>query len=231
MRLLITLDELYSIKSGFALVPLECEFCHKEFKLETKYVKSRIKHKHDIKYCSHRCASGERHKTGSLTANCGQCGTLTIRHMKEAKRSKSGKIFCSQSCAATYNNAHKTTGTRRSKLEVWLEQELAKMHPSLKFMFADKTTINSELDIYIPELKLAFELNGIFHYEPIYGLEKLAQIKNNDDRKFQACLEHGIELVLIDVSKMKHFKEKNAKPYLEIICSIIEFKLSASSRT
>ena len=36
--------------------------------------------------------------------------------------------------------------------------------------------INSELDVYVPSLNLAFELNGIFHYEPIYGEKKLNQI-------------------------------------------------------
>lgn len=59
------------------------------------------------------------------------------------------------------------------------------------------------MDIYIPVLSLAFELNGIFHYEPIYGEGKLLSIQNNDDRKFQACLEHDIELCIINSSEQK----------------------------
>jgi len=140
------------------------------------------------------------------------------------RESKSGKVFCSRSCAATYNNTHKTTGTRRSKLEQWLEQTLTAHYPNLQFVFNGKEAINSELDIYIPELKLAFELNGIFHYEPIYGPEKLASIQNNDNRKFQACLEQGIELVIIDSSKMEYFKQKSAQKFLDIIKNIIESK-------
>ena len=84
------------------------------------------------------------------------------------------------------------------------------LFPSLEFHFNRKDTINSELDIYIPSLKIAFELNGIFHYEPIYGPEKLGQINNNDERKMQACIEHGIELCLIDVSTLTYFKPEKA---------------------
>jgi hypothetical protein len=75
-------------------------------------------------------------------------------------------------------------------------------------------------------MKLAFELNGIFHYESIYGEAKLHQIQNNDKRKFQACLERGIELCIIDSSNLKYFKESNAKPYLDIIINIINKKSS-----
>ena len=51
--------------------------------------------------------------------------------------------------------------------------------------------------------------------------EKLNQIQNNDSRKFQACIEQGIELCIIDTSSLKYFKEQTAKKYLDIICDII----------
>lgn len=73
-------------------------------------------------------------------------------------------------------------------------------------------------------LNLAFELNGIFHYEPIYGEGKLSQVKNNDGRKFQDCLERKIELCIIDVSSSKHFKPERDKKYLDIIVNLIELK-------
>ena len=128
--------------------------------------------------------------------------------------------FCSQSCAATYSNTHKTKGTRISKLEKYLQTELPKIY-TFEIKFNSKKEINSELDIYIPSLKLAFELNGVFHYEPIFGKKKLLQIQNNDDRKFQACIENNIELCIIDVSRYKYFKKTTAKQFLDIICCII----------
>ena len=136
--------------------------------------------------------------------------------------------FCSQSCAASYNNTHKTTGTRVSKLEIYLQKNLSRIY-KFEFKFNSKEEINSELDIYIPSLKLAFELNGIFHYEPIFGQEKLAQIQNNDERKFQACLENNIELCTIDASSLKYFKEQKAKKYLDIIINIINSQIEDSN--
>ena len=106
-----------------------------------------------------------------------------------------------------------------------MAKRLPQLYPNLEFHFNRKDAIESELDIYVPSLKLAFELNGIFHYEPIYGEEKLASIKSNDDRKFQACLERGIELCIIDSSRLKYFKDKNVIPFLQIIQDIINRKL------
>ena len=133
--------------------------------------------------------------------------------------------FCSSTCSATYNNTHKKFGIRRSKLEKWLEEKLIQLYPNLEFHFNRKDTINAELDIYLPSLKLAFELNGIFHYEPIYGDKKLQSTQSNDKRKFQACLEQNIELCIIDVSKENYFKEHISKKYLDIITNIVESKL------
>lgn len=140
---------------------------------------------------------------------------------------KSKHHFCSQSCSTTWHNHHKAKGTRISKLEKWLESKLLSMHPDLEFHFNRKDAINSELDIYIPSLQLAFELNGIFHYEPIYGPDKLSKIQNNDDRKMQACLEQGIELCIIDTSKQKYFKEATCLPFLKIIQDIILLKIQS----
>lgn len=154
---------------------------------------------------------------------CNQCKNQFHRKTSQLKRSTNN--FCSRSCAATYNNTHKTHGTRRSKLEVWLAQQLPSLYPLLEFHFNHKDAINAELDIYIPSLKLAFELNGLFHYEPIFGPEKLAQIQTNDERKFQACLEKGIELCLIDVSSFSYFKVEGAQKYLNGMQEIIDKKI------
>lgn len=155
--------------------------------------------------------------------SCDQCGKMLNK--KPAKVRMTKHNFCCQSCAAKYGNAHKTKGTRVSKLEVWLSKQLPLLYPSIEFHFNRKDAINGELDIFIPSLNLAFELNGIFHYEPIYGPEKLASIQNNDTRKAQACLERGIELCLIDVSTFKYFKESGAIKFLKIVQDIIENKI------
>lgn len=205
-------------------ITLKCAHCQSLFVRWWKFVKSAIKLNRAMNYCSNTCASAHRKSGKSLF--CSQCNKIVYCVPSHHRKNKSNRVFCSQSCAATYNNTHKTHGHRRSKSEVFLENQLIKLYPNLEIHFNRKDAINSELDIYIPSLKLAFELNGIFHYEPIYGQEKLNRIQNNDSRRFQACLEKGIELCILDTSGISYFKEERMKPFLDIVCRIINQKLN-----
>ena len=162
-----------------------------------------------------------------IKSKCGMCESPIEVLPKILNKSKSGFCFCSQSCGAIYNNSHKTTGTRRSKLEVFIEDNLTLIFPNLEIHFNRRDTINGELDIYIPSLKLAFELNGIFHYEPIFSEKKLKGVQNNDQRKFQACLERGIELCVIDTHNVKYHKKERDKKFLDIIKNLIEVKINS----
>lgn len=168
-------------------------------------------------YCSISCHNG----LAKNEVDCLNCSAKFLKYPKDIKRSK-GKNFCSSSCSASFNNRHKTTGTRRSKLEVWIEEQLRGLYPDMEILFNRKDSIGSELDVYFPSLKVAFELNGIFHYEPVFGESKLNQIEGNDHRKFQACGEAGISLCVIDTSQQKKFTEKSSEKYLSIIKTIVD---------
>jgi len=154
---------------------------------------------------------------------CDNCKKTFEKRINQIKKSK--HHFCCSSCAGTYHNAHKTHGYRRSKIEIWIEKELDRLYPSIPILYNDTDTINLELDIYIPSISLAFELNGIFHYEPIFGLNKLSRTQFNDKAKFQKCIDKKIELCIIDISSLKYFKEQKAQKYLNIITAIIDSKL------
>lgn len=227
MKLLIPLEEAKKLH-WLTLVPLECEYCGKTFFRIRKRLSDALSHKQNAKlhYCSHQCRTDARRTTKILPCeNCGKPSPKLPSQIKPNKRN-----FCSQSCAGTYNNKHKTTGYRRSKLEFWLETKLKEIFPELNISYNDRESVGLELDVYIPSLKLAFELNGIFHYEPIYGDKQLLKIKDRDDRKFQSCLSKEIELCIIDVSQFKYFKEKNAQKYLDIIVNIINKKVPSLAR-
>lgn len=219
MKLLISPQQLAILKSR-ETAPVSCEYCNKQFNALVKDIRKAIKGSTyiKIKYCSKNCL----HKAQDTrkTVYCLNCNKPIIR----AKKKINDHVFCSRQCAGSYNNAHKSHGYSRSKLEVWLEQKLQLEYPKLHIIYNNKETVNSELDIYIPTLNLAFELNGIFHYEPIFGSSQLNKIQNNDDRKFQACLEQGIELCIIDTSQQKRFTEQSSQKYLEIIRTIITQK-------
>ena len=66
-------------------------------------------------------------------------------------------------------------------------------HPNIKF----DTSYSCELDLYLPELNLAFEYNGEHHYmdNPVYGPCELYQQK--DKEKAEKCKENGISLIII----------------------------------
>jgi hypothetical protein len=206
-------------------IPLECEFCKKTFFRPKNLILRGLKGTKSVSFCDIECR--RKAQVSKKEVECKNCGTLF--HKARARIIKSPNHFCSHSCNALYMNAHKSFGSRRSKLEIWLEKMILERFPLIPVLFNSKDAINSELDIYIPSLKLAFELNGIFHYEPIYGPEKLASIKNNDSRKFQACLEKGIELCIIDSSSEVRFKEEKSKKYLDIVINLIDKKSGGCS--
>ena len=224
---LIFISYINSLAPG-TFINLECPQCSKTFTRAKNVIQSKLGNYNNEKtiYCSRSCASMSFNRTYDV--NCLNCKIIFKKVLNQII--KSPNHFCSRSCAATYNNTHKKKGNRRSKLEVWLEEKLRTNFTSVEILFNNKEIINAELDIYFPSLKIAFELNGIFHYEPIYGKEKLASIQNNDNRKFQACLERGIELVIIDTSMEKYFTEKSSQKYLEIIINIITEKLEQATR-
>lgn len=225
MKPLYTEEEFKKSKSKDRL-PCECYHCKSSFYL-TKHqiqISLNINENRVGKYCSNECYWES--KKSKIKIQCSNCNKIFEKLPNQIKKTKNH--FCSQSCAAIYNNTHKTKGIRRSKLEIYFEKELRLLYPELKMDFNQTDAIDSELDIYIPSLKLAFELNGIFHYEPIYGEIKLSQIKNNDNRKIQACIERNIEFCIIDTSHQKYFKEQTSKELLNIITTIINNKKSSS---
>ena len=188
------------------LLPLECYICHVTFTALKNEIQKSLKRqlennprRNEHKYCSTKCSHVGKHNGKNIA--CFLCGKIVYRTPKDIRKTKYS--FCSTSCSAKYHNAHKTTGCRRSKLERWIEQQLAVKYPLLKIDYNKTNAINFELDIYIPQLKLAFELNGIFHYEEIYG--KLDKIKNTDSQKYQKCIQNEISLCVIDT----YFNRKN----------------------
>jgi hypothetical protein len=207
--------------------------CHLLFQRPKHDIQKFLAGKQDLTldFCSVTCL--HRHRDTRKDIPCKNCGKPAIKAASEIRKNKTSNTFCSRSCSATWNNQHKTHGTRISKLELWLAQELPKLYPNIEFHFNRTDAINGELDIFVPSLKLAFELNGIFHYEPIFGPEKLASTRSNDERKFQACIERSIELCILDVSRMLHFKEHLAQKFLSIIAEVINRKqlfVSSSQR-
>tara|TARA_S200002703_G_scaffold83816_1_gene72217 strand:+ start:169 stop:867 length:699 start_codon:yes stop_codon:yes gene_type:complete len=210
---------LDNIKSR-EIIEIACDHCG-TIKQTTKHkIQNKFRKKPNRKgiYCSSQC-SGLDNRTVPVIP-CSECNK-PVRRYRDA-RSKSDRRFCNRSCAASYNNKNKTYGTRRSKLEIYLEEQIRLEYPNLEMICNEKSAIGSELDFYFPQLKLAIELNGIFHYEPIYGQDKLEKIQNNDKQKMRRCLEEGIEFCTVDSSSCSYLSKHNKTKYLNIFKQIIE---------
>ena len=179
---------------------LICKCCSNIFEYKTK----------KALYCSSRCKSNSRRK---YEHTCIGCNVVFLNTEKDAK-------YCSNSCKSINlrlsSYAHKAGGKSRSQIELFVEEKLVKDFPNIKFIFNDKETIGSELDVYIPELKMAIEINGILHYEPIYGEEKLTKVQNRDKQKMINCYNLGIELIVIPLGKRGLSKKQTEEIYKEI---------------
>lgn len=118
------------------------------------------------------------------------------------------KKYCSGACRNKLNNPN-IKGSK-SKAEKILIEQLKFNFPQFSIIENDRKILNGlELDVYIPELKLAIEWNGIFHYEPIHGLNQLEKIQHKDGKKIELCKSLGIELIIIcdRTSHLRFIKE------------------------
>lgn len=211
--------ELFVDGSNRICYLLACSQCGKlNYKPRYAVLKS-IRERKSNFFCDQKCY--KQFTIALQNVNCFQCNILFQKQRNQVI--KSPNHFCSRSCAATYNNQHKTTGTRRSKLEKFLEEQIKLYFPDLECHFNDIKTIKSELDIYIPSLKFAIQINGIFHYEPIYGNDKLKRIQELDAQKIILCAEKNIHLVEVNCAQDNFSKTKD-KRWLEVK-NLIDSKL------
>jgi len=205
-------------------LPCECYNCNNIFYI-TKHKIQRSLNKNHVStshFCSNKCKFIAQKTKQKI--NCTNCNLEFEKFPSQIK--KSSNHYCNKSCAATYNNKNKKHGTKRSKLEIWLEEQLTILYPNLVIHFNRKDTIGSELDIYFPTLNLAIELNGIFHYEPIFGIDKLSKIQKNDKSKSKTCIDAKIDLCIIDTSAQKYFKPKTSQKYFDIIIKIVNERVN-----
>lgn len=97
---------------------------------------------------------------------------------------------------------------RRGK---WIHEKLlfniiASLYPNctVLYHYRSKWLENLELDIYIVDLKIGIEYQGIQHYEAVKhwgGAEGLEKRKYNDMKKRKLCKENGVTLVYFEYTE------------------------------
>jgi hypothetical protein len=226
MHPLFTEAELQRAKCRESL-PLKCLSCGGTFhRPKNKILAQFTQTDYRADFCSQKCQAEHLKKVSHKEVSCESCFMVFNKAVAKIKSTKHN--FCSRSCSAKFHNSRKDFGIRVSKMEVFLQERLPALYPKLHFQFNGKQQIGSELDIYIQQFELAFEVNGIFHYQPIYGEEKFLRTQENDKRKLLECKSAGISLHVIDISSISHFEERKALPFQERICFFIDEALSKS---
>lgn len=220
-QFLLTKKEFDLLKSRDN-IPIRCLYCENIFTDTKNQCRAKYKNnKSNTYFCSSKCCSLYRTNPSlRQEVNCLNCGEAFIKALYKIK--KFPNHFCTRSCAVTYNNKHKSYGIRRSKFEIYAEEQLSTLYPSLEILYSNKEVIGSELDIYIPSLKLAIEIQGIFHYKPIYGEEKLTKIKRNDYEKIVKCHKSEITLIHIDISIYNNTTVTALKDFFKRLLAIIK---------
>ena len=124
---------------------------------------------------------------------------------------KGGGLKTMQSCPECFVDSHEEFLFRKL-IEGHFNTEFPKSHP--EWLVNSHTNRVLELDLYSKALKLAFEYNGVQHYEPIYGQDRYLVSLRNDKEKKQRCLENNVKLISI-----KHMSVKilNKKVFLQKI--------------
>jgi len=103
-----------------------------------------------------------------------------------------------------------------------MHQRIKEEFPNLNVSYSEKNALidAGEVDIWIPSFKLAFEIQGPSHFEPIYGDEKLKSEKANDENKRNKAKELGIVLIEVDISKIKEFRK--SIPFMIAVTKILD---------
>jgi hypothetical protein len=167
-------------------------------------------------FCSRPCMA--QHQIEKIVENCKNCNKPVSR--VPSQRKNSVNVFCNSSCSATYNNKHKTHGTRRSKLEQFVEANLQRKYPGLVFI-SNGLLDGFEFDLYFPKLQLCIEFNGIFHYQPIYGAKKFEQITNRDNEKVLYCKLKNLQLVVIPCLEQRPTTLEIQLGHWNTVCSFL----------
>lgn len=217
-------------------VVLRCFKCNDVFTRSKSELSKSLRRNQKI-VCSKKCvrinqrnASLKDFKTIELI--CQNCHLLfnrsRIAYLNNINKNTE-TFFCSKKCSMTSLNRASKTSTSKSSHEVILKELIQKKYPEFDVIQNDRTVLpeNLEIDIWIPSINLAIELNGPCHFYPIYGEHRLQQTRGNDIRKVLFAQLQNINLLVVDTSSLKSKSKLSVEKFINTqfeshICSAID---------
>lgn len=108
------------------------------------------------------------------------------------------------------NNAVREASKKGSKLETFLLNALLADGFRVDFHKEHSLlTTKLQIDLFLPTLNVAIEVDGLSHFEPVWGEDALKRNKGYDNKKTGLILGKG--LVLIRVIQKKDFSKSRAR--------------------
>lgn len=195
-------QRLYIINNKLNSIPI-CEHCHNEMKFINRFIgyncpcqkleksqetrfKSYLKRipeiinseKYDIVEIPKKLSDG-------VVIKCKKCGKESLIRVKD------GRLNCLNKNSILCKHCEPYNGVSRGEKDIL---DFIKSICSNSIVENDRTILNGkELDIYIPEKKLAFEYDGLYWHKD-NGYEN---DKNRHLNKTKKCEKHGIQLIHI----------------------------------
>lgn len=129
------------------------------------------------------------------------------------------------------NSAVREASKKGSKLEIFLLNKLLQDGYKVDF-HKEQTLANTKLqiDLFLPNLNVAIEVDGLSHFEPVWGKDTLQRNQKYDNKKTGLILGKG--LVLIRIIQKKDFSNARANfLYQQLIVELqkIQQKFPASN--
>jgi hypothetical protein len=113
----------------------------------------------------------------------------------------------------------------RSYGECGIVYLLKKNYPTLHIITNDRLQLNGyEVDIWLPDLKIAIEYNGQHHFKPVYGDDVFRKTQESDKAKSEIAAEKDIKIIYIipDGTVHKGNKTKLTNMFIEC-CKSLNF--------
>lgn len=107
-----------------------------------------------------------------------------------------------------------------SKMENYLLQELTKK--GFRIDFHKEHWLQNhklQLDLFVPDLRTAIEIDGPSHFRPVWGMEQLIKNQKADRQKTGLILAQG--LVLVRVKMEKKFSQRYSRQTLSKLLEIL----------
>lgn len=119
------------------------------------------------------------------------------------------------------NLAVRAASKTGSKLEHYLFNRLIEDGYKVDF-HKEQSLLNTKLqiDLFLPKLNVAIEVDGLSHFEPVWGQDALKRNQGYDNKKTGLILGKG--LVLIRVVQKKDFSKSRAHAIYQQLVPILE---------